>query len=144
MIEMALFLLRKFSSSLGYAEKETLLHSIQDKLEKSFLKDVNFLAFSRNPVKIILLIVELLDRLKMTSSWSPLRVPTLSVKKRLLELARTTIKQYRAEEVKREIFLDCDLFGRDVVTLICETDSVDLLEDYYIEKLADEAWDGPT
>ena len=63
---------------------------------------------------------------------------------RLLELARTTIKQYRAEEVKREIFLDCDLFGRDVVTLICETDSVDLLEDNYIEKLADEAWDGPT
>ena len=46
--------------------------------------------------------------------------------------------------MKREIFLDCDLFGRDVVTLICETDSVDLLEDNYIEKLVDEAWDGPT
>ena len=37
--------------------------------------------------------------------------------------------------MKREIFIDCDLEGRDVVTLICETDSVDLFEDIYVEKI---------
>lgn len=30
-----------------------------------------------------------------------------------------------------------------MVTIICENEAVDLLEHKYIEKLADEVWDGP-
>ena len=39
---------------------------------------------------------------------------------------------------------DTDLKGRDVVSLISLNHAVDLFEHNYIEKLADEAWDGPT
>ena len=33
--------------------------------------------------------------------------------------------------------------GREVITLICESGNVELLSDSFIEKLADELWDGP-
>ena len=38
---------------------------------------------------------------------------------------------------------DTDLKGRDVITLICQNNLVELLGHPYIEKLADEVWDGP-
>ena len=53
------------------------------------------------------------------------------------------LKIERSEEKSRLALTDFDLKGRDVVTLICENDIVDLLDHKYIEKLADEVWDGP-
>ena len=38
---------------------------------------------------------------------------------------------------------DTDLQGRDVITLICQCNLVELLSHPYIEKLADAVWDGP-
>lgn len=38
---------------------------------------------------------------------------------------------------------DTDLKGREVLTLICESEAVELLSHHFIEKLADEVWDGP-
>lgn len=55
----------------------------------------------------------------------------------MVELARRILLLERREEMVRLILTDCDLKGRDVVTLICQTQAVDLFEHQYIEKLAD-------
>ena len=44
----------------------------------------------------------------------------------------------------RNILTDTDLRGRELLTLICETEVIELLSHPFIEKLADEVWDGPT
>ena len=49
----------------------------------------------------------------------------------------------KTEEQARLTFTDTDFKERDLVTIICEMEAVDLLEHKYIEKLADEVWDGP-
>ncbi len=41
------------------------------------------------------------------------------------------------EERARATLTDVDFTGRDVISLICENDLIDLLEHRYIEKLAD-------
>ena len=49
----------------------------------------------------------------------------------------------RSEEKTRLVLTDTDLKKRDVITIICENNEVDLLDHKYVEKLADEVWDGP-
>ena len=49
----------------------------------------------------------------------------------------------RGESETRGVLTDTDLKGRDVVSLVSLNKTVDLFEHKYIEKLADEAWDGP-
>lgn len=57
MMEVLLFLIKKFSNSFTFYDKEALLTAIHNKIEDSFHQDVGFLAHSRNPVKIALLII---------------------------------------------------------------------------------------
>ena len=49
----------------------------------------------------------------------------------------------RSEEKTRLVLTDTDLKGRDVLTIITENKEIELLEHKYVEKLADEVWDGP-
>lgn len=56
-MEVLLFLIKKFSNSFTFYDKEALLTAIHNKIEDSFHQDVGFLAHSRNPVKIALLII---------------------------------------------------------------------------------------
>ena len=58
-------------------------------------------------------------------------------------MATRILKVERSEEKTRLALTDFDIKGRDVVTLICETNEVGLFDHPYIEKLADEVWDGP-
>ena len=58
-------------------------------------------------------------------------------------LAKRILKIERSEEKTRLVLTDTDLDGRDVLTIICENKVIELLEHKYVEKLADEMWDGP-
>ena len=49
----------------------------------------------------------------------------------------------KGEEKTRLTLTDSDLTGRDVMTLISETNEIELFDHKYVEKLADEVWDGP-
>ncbi len=48
-----------------------------------------------------------------------------------------------SEEKLRAVLTDTDLLHRDVITLICENNCIEFLQVPYVEKLADEVWDGP-
>ena len=61
----------------------------------------------------------------------------------LVELAKCILSLQRKEEKTRLTLTDTDFKGRDTVTIVCENEALDLLENKYIEKLADEVWDGP-
>ena len=63
--------------------------------------------------------------------------------KQLLELAHEILNLQREEDDIRNILTDTDLKGREVITMICETEALDLLSHKFVEKLADEVWDGP-
>ena len=53
------------------------------------------------------------------------------------------LKKERSEEKTRLVLTDTDLNGRDLLTIICENEEIELLSHRYVEKLADESWDGP-
>lgn len=61
-----------------------------------------------------------------------------------MELARGILLLEKGEKMTRGVLSDTDLEGRDVLSLISLTKAVGLFDHKYIEKLADEAWDGPT
>lgn len=48
-----------------------------------------------------------------------------------------------SEEKTRLVLTDTDLKGRDVLTTITEDKEIEIQEHKYVEKLADEVWDGP-
>ena len=98
----------------------------------------------RNPVKVMLLLVETLT-LKLELSEEPfLQFEAEKVVSLLLELAKRVLLLEKGEDETRAVLTDTDLRGRDVISLISLNEAVDLFEHKYIEKLADEAWDGPT
>ena len=56
---------------------------------------------------------------------------------KLNNFAKEAMRLHRDEAQVRLILTDTDLQGRDVLTIICQNDLVELLAHPYIEKLAD-------
>ena len=93
---------------------------------------------------MVLLLNELLSySLKLAKAQSHLAYEARVLMKSLSLLARRILKMERSEEKTRLVLTDTDLEGRDVITIICENKEIELLEHKYVEKLADEMWDGP-
>ena len=136
--------MQPFLSFLNFNEKRFILQILTEKLRRAIEGRDNFLLEVGNPVKLILLLVELVTlKLKLTHE-SNLRTEAKKTVALLIELARRVILLYKGENETRGLLTDIDLKGRDVVSLISLNHAVDLFEHKYIEKLADEAWDGPT
>ena len=134
----------RFSHSFSYFHKSKLLSILKRKLQLALREEDNFLLYVRNPLKVLVLLIELLNcKLKMTDSSSHLSYEARLMTRNLSQLATRILKLERSEEKSRLALTDTDLEGRDVLTIICENNEIELLEHKYVEKLADEMWDGP-
>ena len=79
----------------------------------------------------------------MASFWIDLRYETEQLTSTLSNLSLRILLLEKGEEKTRLTLTDADLTGRDVMTLISETNEIELFNHKYVEKLADEVWDGP-
>ena len=84
-------------------------------------------------MKVLPLLIELItSKLKLTEDDSFFRHVAKAIVRQLTHLARSILAIQRREEEARATLTDVDLRGRDVITLICETQVIDLLENKYV------------
>ena len=73
----------------------------------------------------------------MEQLFSPLRHQTHALLAQFSSLSKRILNIERSEEKTRLALTDSDLQGRDVLSIICENNEIELLEHKYVEKLAD-------
>ena len=73
----------------------------------------------------------------MEQLFSPLRHQTHALLVQFSSLSKRILNIERSEEKTRLALTDSDLQGRDVLSIICENNEIELLEHKYVEKLAD-------
>ena len=119
-VELLIYFITQFRDILNYLDISKLLSILKLKLDRALHEKDNFLLYVRNPLKILVLLIELLvSTLKLTRSSSPLRHQARAMVETMKELAVRILKIEGNEEKTRLTLTDTDIGGRDVVTLIC-------------------------
>ena len=78
----------RFADQFTYIHRSRVTRILKDKLERAYREKDNFLLYVRNPVKVLILLNELLTRsLKMTSASSHLSYETRELTKKFSSLA---------------------------------------------------------
>ena len=118
-------MLDHFKGYFTYTETSSLLSLIKLKIQRALQEEDNFLLYVRNPVKVLLLLNELLSRsLSLLRDNSHLRYEAKEIMETLSQLARRILMIEPSEEKTRLALTDTDLEGRDALTIICENDEV--------------------
>ena len=74
MVEALVLVIKAVRASFSFLDHSRLIRILKHNLHEAFYGEDNFLLYVRNPVKILLLLIELLDKkLKLTSDDSLLR-----------------------------------------------------------------------
>lgn len=135
---MILFVMNKFKEAYSSKQIQNIISIVKCKVSEALKERNNFLVYCRNPIKICLLLCEFIKALfNSKQHLSYLRPEASEVKGKLIELALEIMKLQRDENDMRSILTDTDLKEREVITIICEMEAVDLLSHPFIEKLAD-------
>jgi len=138
--EFYLYVLRKYFIYLPYESAREFAEKLDDWLGSQNLR-VPFVFSNVNPVKICVLLVELLIMIKKTNDSLEKWIETII--KDLLSLSSLLIKTITDEEELQEIFMDVDLDGRPMIQTAAFNDVLSVFNHESITSVTDRIWAGP-
>ncbi len=94
-----------------------------------------------NPLKICILICELLDSIHLHST--QLKTECKDLRNRFLELASSLIEEPKEKVAVEKALLDKDLENREVLDLICFLNYYSVLNNNVVEEMCLKIWNGP-
>lgn len=139
-IEVNLFFIKKFSIHFKLMTTKEFLKAVEDFL--AVVHPINkTLHCISNPIKIFVLIAEILKSLKSKHPTLEYNITRLIDKS--LEYSLSMQNLIEEDSVFREIILDKDTSNRTLIEIISENDFLVLLKNSLVEKIVDDLWKGP-
>jgi len=117
-----------------------LVKNIEDLMQVSNQSNRIMNGFS-NPIKIFVLIAEILNRIK--SKFPSLDSNIQRIIQKCLDYSESIQVLIEDDSVFRELLLENDLTKRSVLDIISQNSFLILLKNKLIEKIVDDLWDGP-
>jgi hypothetical protein len=139
-MEVYLFFIKKFSNDFRLNTTKTLVKIFEDLLQVSNQSNKIMNNFS-NPIKIFVLIAEILYRIK--SKFPSLDSNIQRIIQKCLDYSESIQVLIEDDSVFRELFLERDLTKRSVLDIISQNNFLILLKNKLIEKIVDDLWNGP-
>lgn len=139
-MEVYLFFIKNFSSYFRLNTTKTLVKIIEDLLQVSNQNNRIVNNFS-NPIKIFVLIAEILNRIK--SRYPSLDSNIQRIIQKCLDYSENIQNLIEDDSVFRELLLERDLTKRSLLDIISQNNFLILLKNKLIEKIVDDLWTGP-
>lgn len=139
-MEVYLFFIKSFSNDFRLNTTKTLVKIIEDLLQVSNQSNKVMNNFS-NPIKIFVLIAEILSRIKR--KFPSLDSTIQRIIQKCLDYSENIQDLIEDDSVFRELLLERDLTKRSVLEIISQNNFLILLKNKLIEKIVDDLWNGP-
>jgi len=139
-LEVYLFFIKNFSPDFRLNTSKTLVKIIEDLMQVSNQNNKIMNNFS-NPIKIFVLIAEVLNRIK--SKFPSLDSNMQRIIQKCLDYSENIQMLIEDDSVFRELHLERDLTKRSTLDIISQNNFLILLKNKLIEKMVDDLWGGP-
>ena len=140
-IVINLFFMRKFIHYFSSHHIHKFISMCHELLLDSESNAVSFIKSCLNPLQAVVLILEIGSIIQEIYPSMSISIGTLS--NSLTDLAFSLEEEIDTEEVFQEMMLTKDLEGRTTIQIITERYFIKLLENKYIEAMANDVWKGP-
>lgn len=139
-IEVYLYFMKKMINYLSISNSSYLMSILLQLIRFKDQNDCKMLKVV-NPLKICILISELLDLIKFNST--QLKTECKDLKNKFLKLASALIDEPKEKGAVELALKDKDLEGREVLDLICSLDYYEVLNNNVVEQMSLKIWNGP-
>ncbi len=138
--ELYLYIMRKYINYIPYSSAKEFVEMVNEWMKSPNLR-VPFVFAAANPIKICVLIIELLTKIKKDNDILEKWIE--NIMDDMLKLGTLLINEVHDDNELNEIFMDVDLDGRSVILIAATFDMLPLFKHKSISSVTSRFWSGP-